>query len=96
RTGAAINSSARFVTTISPTSTPIPRRHAVAKAPSYAALTLFQARFTGIWILPEACAARRTDTAISANAFRPAQRPQTLVFEYNLLWLNVPSDDYRR
>ncbi len=78
----------------------VPYDHLVAELqradPSYPVLTLFQARFAGVWTLPEACAARRTDTAISARVYTPVRFPQTLVLKHNLLWLDVPADDFRR
>ena len=78
----------------------IPYDHLIAELqradPSYPVLTLFNARFVGVWSLPDACAARRTDTANAENVFSPTRFPDTLVLKHKLLWLEVPDDGYRR
>ena len=64
--------------------------------PAFPVLTLFNARFAGVWSLPPACADREGDTALSANIFVPKRFGETVALRNPILWINVRDAGYRK
>ena len=61
--------------------------------PNFSTLTLFDARATGLFTIPDRC---DLQVAISSNIYIPDRYPTSVVLRHNKLWLVVEDDNIRR